>query len=86
MPALKESTAAGWLGPGVAWETNAGGREVEPGQQGSKADVLPWKLAPLLRTLLLLRSTGRVCCEEKEGRRSVIGKTATLQLDVKDVE
>lgn len=41
---------------------------MEPGQHGSKADVLPWKLAPLfpaLRTLLLLRSTGRVCCEGK---------------------
>ena len=65
MEELNESTTAGWLGPGVAWETYAGGREVEPGQHGSKAEVLPWKLAPLfplLRTPLLLRSTGRVCC------------------------
>lgn len=41
---------------------------MEPGQHGSKAEVLPWKLAPLfplLRTLLLLRSTGRVCCGRK---------------------
>lgn len=41
---------------------------MEPGQHGSKAEVLPWKLVPLfppLRTLLLLRSTGRVCCGRK---------------------
>lgn len=41
---------------------------MEPGQHGSKAEVLPWKLAPLFppdRTLLLLRSTGRVCCGRK---------------------
>lgn len=41
MGELNESTAVGWLGPGVAWETKAGGREVEPGQHGSKAEVLP---------------------------------------------
>lgn len=46
---------------------------MEPGQHGSKADVLPWKLAPpfpLLLMLLLLRSTGRVCCS---GKREMIG-------------
>lgn len=49
---------------------------MEPGQQGSKADVLPWKLAPPfppLLMLLLLRSTGRVCCS---GKRETIGKKA----------
>ena len=50
---------------------------MEPGQHGSKADVLPWKLAPPfppLLTLLLLRSTGRVCC---------VGKTELLRKMIK---
>lgn len=49
---------------------------MEPGQQGSKAEVLPWKLAPLfplLRTLLLLRSTGKVCYERKTDISERIG-------------
>lgn len=63
MGGLKESTTLDWLGTGVAWETYGGGREAEPGQQGSKAEVLLklLLLEALPRTALLLRSTGSVC-------------------------